>query len=710
MKKDAEKFAKQRDLAKRGLSKQYDNTILCQSFYNDEGASYTDTIQFAEPSGRKRRATVRFQKIQQSVDSVVGFLAQNRRQARYVARVNGTDVQQLYSRNMNALYDYHRSNTNADQLESRQDLDVAVCGYGAIDTDLSYIVGRSTMDPHGEILKMRIDPMRVYWDPKSKAGNLIDARFVGYYDDYALEDALDLFQGSDEEDFEKTSDSTAEDKSGYVYNPWGGLYDRIKMDDSVEWSAKEENMVRVYNHQWFEYETFYRAKNPLYLVTDVTDALFMRARMDVIKSEIKSYAPDGLSAGDMFDFDPTKEVLTFDESTKRKLVEEFGELIQPVGFKRKCFYTMVVSGRHVFKKFKSVSQQGFSIKFKTGQYNERGKYWVGMVNSMVEPQKYYNKALTELMFTIASNSKGGVMVEEGAVSDISDFESKWAKTDAVIEVLSGALTGGKIQEKARAMVPTGLESIISLSESAISANGVDPAFLGEANGQETGILYKRRIRQIIGKMWWLSDAVTLYQKEDARLCADLIRVWVQNNEGTRVLVSITGEEGAQEFLVVSEDAMAAEYDIVIQPGAKTPEDREETAQLIGVMGDKYLGVGNLQVAGALYAESVKMLTLDGDVKNRLTKVLVGDGQVVPMEQYQQLQQQLAQLQGALTQAQVQNMQSQTALNMARVEEAKASAGVKTADTLVKVEEAEQKNMETQVIRAYSGTDNVSVVI
>jgi len=59
-----------------------------------------------------------------------------------------------------------------------------------------------------------------------------------------------------------------------------------------------------------------------------------------------------------------------------------------------------------------------------------------MVNPMMEPQKYKNKALTEMMFTIAANSKGGVMIEEDAVEDIADFESKWAKTDAVIRVNS----------------------------------------------------------------------------------------------------------------------------------------------------------------------------------------------------------------------------------------------------------------------------------
>lgn len=705
----AKLFDKQRKQAKKGLSSQYDNTILTQTYYNDSESSYQQQMQFSDQLGRKRRAQVNFQKIQQNIDAVVGFMAQNRRQAKYIARVNGEAPQQIYSRNMNALYSYHRENCNADQLESKQDLDLVVNGYGAIDTDLSYIVGRSTTDPNGEILKMKLDPMRIYWDSTARAANIMDARYMGYYNDYELQDALDLFQGSKEEDFQMVDDNEPEDKAGYVYNPWGGLYDKIKLDNSVEWSAKDEDMVRVYNHQWFEYETFYKAYNPLYVITDFDVAQHAKLRLDAIKSQLKSYSPDGIDAGDLFDFDPTKEELIFDEATKNKLVKEFGDMIQPVGFKRKCFYTVVISGKHVFNKFKSISQQGFSIKFKTGNYNERGKYWIGMVNSMIEPQKYYNKALTELLFTIAANSKGGVMVEEGAVEDIADFETKWAKTDATIIVRAGTLsnpTGAKIVQKTQGAVPTGLESIITLSDAAISANGVDPAFMGETNPQESGVLFKRRIRQIISKMWWVADAITLYQKEDARLCEDLIRVWVQNSAGQ--WVRITGQDGKDQFMTVSEDMLTAQYDVSIQEGAQTPEDQQETATLISGTADKYLSIGNAQVAGALYAEAMQMLPLDGNVKNRLMTVLSPDGQTVPMAQYQQLQQQLQQATSMLTQAQVNKLNSETELNQAKAQETGATIKEKGANTVKTFEDARQKNVETHVIKQHAAKADIHI--
>ena len=61
-----------------------------------------------------------------------------------------------------------------------------------------------------------------------------------------------------------------------------------------------------------------------------------------------------------------------------------------------------------------------------------------MVASLKEPARYANKALTEMLYVIASNSKGGVMYEEDAVEDPAKFEQQWATTKAAISVNPGA--------------------------------------------------------------------------------------------------------------------------------------------------------------------------------------------------------------------------------------------------------------------------------
>lgn len=694
----ARTFKKQKEISKRGLSQQYENTESCWSFYNADQMTYSDRIQFEDTWGRKRRAIVNFNKVQQNVDSVVGFMAQTRRQAKFIARVTQDQNQQLYSRNMNALFDYHRENTNADQLESDQDLDMMVGGYGAIDTDLSYQIGNATLMPNGEIVKKHIDPTCVYWDPSAKGKNLLDARWAGYWEDFELRDALDLFQGSVQQDFEQVA---AEDPSntGYIFNPYGGIYDKIKLMNTVEWTSKEAEMVRVYNHQWFKYETFYKAANPLYTVEDPVDAMYIKLRLDVIKSEIKQ--PGDTKTEDMFEFDPSAQSLIMDEATKRKMVQEFGEDIDPIPFKRKVFYTAVVSGAHVFTWFKSVSQQGFSIKFKTGTWNRNRKMWMGMVNPMMEPQKYYNKALTELMFTIAANSKGGVMVEEDAVEDIADFETKWAKTDGVIKVNSGALINGKIQQKTQGALPTGLENILQFADQNIAANGVDPAFLGNIEKEDqSGILYKRRIRQVIGKFAKYFDSITLYQKEDARLMGDLIPIWVENNEGE--WVRVTGEDGAENFMQLMKDMLVPEYDVTIQEASQSTDEKQETAVMLSGAATNLMQFGLTQQGLAFLAESLKFYRLDGDVRNRLSEALQPQQQVDP-QQFMMLQQQLQQLQQYVQSGQVEKTQSETQKNLATAAKTMKDAQLSEAElpklhaeTVKTVEEAKKTAIETMM--------------
>lgn len=652
-------FRKQKEISKRGLSQQWENSETCWQFYNADQMTYSDRIQFEDTFGRRKRAMVNFNKVQNNVDGVVGFMAQNRRQAKYIARVNSDQGQQLYSKNMNALYDFHRENTNADQLETDQDLDMFVQGYGAIDTELSYIVGNATTMPNGEILKKKLDTC--YWDPNAKGKNLDDRRWDGYWEDYELQDALSLFQDSEKGDFEPVSD---EDPSsgGYVFNPYGGIYDKIKMANTVEWTSKEAEMVRVYKHEWFEYETFYKAENPLYTVNDPMDAMFIKMKLDMVKSQIKDIGD--VESKDAFEFDPVAEILTFDEATKRKLMKEFGPgKIEPIPFKRKAFYTAVISGKHVFTWFRSICQSGFSIKFKTGTWNKSRKMWMGMVNAMIEPQKYYNKALTELMFTIAANSKGGVMIEEDAVEDIADFESKWAKTDAVIKVTSGALAAGKIQQKTQGAVPTGLEGIIQLADANIATNGVDPSFLGQTdNEDQSGIFFKRRIRQVIAKMGRYADSITLYQKADARLNEDLIRIWVENNQGE--WMRITGPDGSDQFIQIMENMLTPEYDVSIQEAAQSSDEKQETAILLSGIADKLFSANDPASAKAFLAESLQDLQLDGDRRNRLIQVLQPQqGQIDPA-QVQQMQQQLQQLQQYIQSGQVDKIKSETAKNLA----------------------------------------------
>lgn len=697
----ARQFDKHRKASNSGLSLQYKSMRECQEFYSGDIMQYADKIQYQDNMGRKRRAMVQFNKVKPYVNAVKGFMAQNRRKAKYIARVPNDQAMKLYSDYSNAMADYIRDEANADQIETQADSDMLVGGYGAVETAMTYGLGQATTDPNGQILMGRVDPLTVFWDPYARETNLLDSRWCGYKKDYALDDAMELFDDHWEDHFEQ-ADADFGEVEGYRFYERGGRYNKIR-ESSVDWADADEDLVKVYFYQWFEYETFYRADNPIYTLTNPQAVQLAAAQLDIIAQEMDEEDKD------LFAFDPRAEILTFDEKIKARLIEHFGQFLKNIfDYKRRVYYSAVISKDHVFTKYRSTCQQGFTLKFKTGDYDAKNNIWTGMVTSMKDPVMYYNKALTELMFIIGANSKGGVLVEETAVEDIQKFEQQYAKTDAVVVVNDGAIQNNKIRDKRSPYTPTGYENIIQLSDASISdVNGIDKTFLGSSeNKQETGLLQRRRIRQVVSALACYFDSVTLYQKEHARLLLDFMRIYAENNAGG--LFRILGENGRQEYLQISADKLCAQYDVEIQEAMQTPEEKQEFATIISGMGDKLLAV-DPQTAKMFYAIAVKYLPIDQSDQQRMLQILMPQDQKIDPAYVQQLEQQVKSLMSEVTQADVKKKLSEVALNAARTDEMTA----KVHETLAKATKTEMDAVKAQTeasIMQHAPDQNTRVVI
>ncbi len=673
-------WKKHKDLSKSRLSKQYANTKRCQSFYSGDFMSYSDTIQFATPLGKKKKAIVKFNKVKPYINAVVGFTIQNRRKAKFEARIESDKLQELFSGYANALDGYIRDNCDAEQIETQQDRDMYINGYGAVETALSYNEGYASIETDGEVIIGRLDPLTVGWDPFARATNLTDARYVYQCKEYDIDQATELFDDSKPEDFEE-NDSLG-DTYDYEYLPNGGKYDKIAQ---VEWANKEEKLAKVYFYQWYDIEEFYKIPNPLYYIEDAQMVQVADLHMTMLAEEAET------------SFDPRAEILVVDEKTKRELEEYFGEMLEEAfEFKRKVFYTAVISGQKLFTKFKNISQQGFSIQFKTGDFDATNNIWTGLVNSMMEPALYYNKALTELMFTIAANSKGGVYIEEDAVEDISEFEDNYAKTDGVIVLNSGAISNNKIQDKARPLVATGLESVVSISDNAFSAvNGIDPSFLGSREfAQDTASFQRQRIKQVMSTLASYFDSIMLYGKRSARIRLDVIKVFVENNQG--MTVRVIGEEGQAIFMRLSKKQLSAEFDVTIAEAPLTSEDREMQAQFLTAMGDKLIMV-DPTAAKVIYSKAVELMPLDFSVKEQVRAVLNPEKGEIDPSYVAKLEEQLKTATSQINMATVNSITAKADLDIKRIEEIDANIKTKAANNAKILEEAKQTALENSLL-------------
>jgi hypothetical protein len=77
----------------------------------------------------------------------------------------------------------------------------------------------------------------------------------------------------------------------------------------------------------------------------------------------------------------------------------------------------------------------------TGFHDEGKNQFYGIVRSAKDPQRWANKFLSQVMFLMNSQSKGGIMAEKGAFDSERQAEESWAKTDAITWMKKGALQG-----------------------------------------------------------------------------------------------------------------------------------------------------------------------------------------------------------------------------------------------------------------------------
>lgn len=691
-------FEKHRSISRGGLQQQHATGGEDHCFFSGDRMAYTASV---NDKGRKRMVV--FNKVKPFVDAVNGFMIQLRRKAQYNAVMPDSPQQREFSDYLDANSDYFRENGNFDHLESRQNKEMLIVGYGAIDSNITY-EDNPDGDIKGEVPKYN----EVWWDPMARETNLLDSRWVFRSKKYTLEEALKRFKGSKPEDFEQVEN---DNQSNYVYNPDGGVYDKISIGSGT---GEDENLVEVFYYQYWQLETYYRCVNPLFGLQDQADAQLLLQMMNQIK-ETRQEISSVEVGDDYFEFDPTQKILSMTPRIKADLevlFQSFGLDVEYQEHLKKVYYTAIVSATKIFSKFRSPDQQGFTIKFKTGAFDEQNKTWFGLVRALKEPSKYANKSLTEILYVIASNSKGGVLYEESAVDDPARFEQQYAQTKAAIKVNDGAISGNQIMPKAQAALPTGYENVYQISNASLGeVAGINREFLGTAdNSQVSALMEAQRINQVVANLAEYFDAITLYQKEQAKLFITYIRMLAENSPGR--LLRIIGENGSAKFIELSKDRMAEEYDVVTSEAPVSATQKQETTQIMVQFADKVAALGQ-----NIYPLIVDYLPIKDSDKIKLKEALTPPA---PSPEQQQIQQAQLKQQFDLQQVMIEGQKAMTAKAMAEaqakmmsiqptIDKTMADADKLRADTLETLAIARQHDIENNAMRQ-QGLSDIRVVI
>jgi hypothetical protein len=205
-------------------------------------------------------------------------------------------------------------------------------------------------------------------------------------------------------------------------------------------------------------------------------------------------------------------------------------------------------------------------------HDEGKNQFYGIVRAAKDPQRWANKFLSQVMFLMNSQSKGGIMAEKGAFESERQAEESWAKTDAITWMKKGALQGQSpmVAPKPAAQFPQGFFALYETSQESISqVTGLSPEFIGTREVDQAGVLEYQRRQSSLNLLAPLFNSLRRYRKRQGRVMLFLI----QNHLADGRLVRIVGDDMKQYVPLTKEAVASSEYDIIVDDSPSSPTRR-----------------------------------------------------------------------------------------------------------------------------------------
>ena len=477
----------------------------------------------------KLRPIVSFNLTAKYIDAVAGLQINNRQDINYAAREVGD---QPINDIANDVVDWARDVNDAADEESDAFWDMLVTGMGFVEHFMDY-----EEDEEGLIMTERRDPQQMRWDTRARRRNLRDARWIQRGKPMTTEEINERWPDADFGEPDIMMDGIEE----IMLAPHDATRAPFYESDAGNTGGGEVRTHTVLEMQWYKIENHMLIKTMIQ-GKQVTKMIPWKAW----KSKFKPFL---------------KKNNVPHKATPRK---------------KRVYYRLFSVGTTLLKTGQSPCQTGFTYKCLTGKRNRNDNSWYGLTNTMKDPQLWVNKLLSQIMHTVDSNAKGGIMAERGAFENPMEAERDWSSPDKIVWMEDGSLSGqnGKrFAERPQTTYPQGSDRLLQIAMEAFSGvTGIPVELLGMTDRNQPGILEQQRKQAGMAMVAWAFDAMTRYLKDTGEMYLEMTRKFV--TEGR--MIRITGEDGVKQYAQFSKDGMAAKYDIIAEESPTSTNVKERT--------------------------------------------------------------------------------------------------------------------------------------
>jgi len=435
----------------------------------------------------QQRVPVTFNRVAILIDAVIGYEVNNRQETRYIPRTPGdAKVNELLTEAAN----YFRDACDAEFEESDAFRDMCICGMGWTNDRIT-----DERNPDYDLVRDRVDPLRMLWDASSRKPNLEDARYIFYETTYSKDEAKALVPEWDGE---------------YVHADWLGddVDDTIGSENPRDaYKGQDDGRsatrnVRVLEYQYVVDKIEHVITNP---ETGEVGTMTDEEWFDLKEDEHKAFAPY--------------------HATRR--TREW----------KRCF---CIGGEHF--PVEHPYPKGPTYHCITGKRDRNTGYWFGLLRSLRDPQMWSNKFLSQIMHLINTSAKPGYDIEKGAIDNVATFEAKAARPGAINVFSDGSLQQGRVQRREAVGLPPDLANLMTYAnESMQNVSGVNSELLGMADREQAGVLEYQRKQSAVTLLAPLFDSFRRYRKMAGRCWLYFMQQYLTDGR----LIRITTDDGGQ---------------------------------------------------------------------------------------------------------------------------------------------------------------------